>query len=536
MESKKYGIILIAAPVFFCMAGCNKIENATPYLDDQASIFTTTETTAALTTQTTSTTVTTKLTGPEFTQIPLELPDESYEETELIYQAEEEELTEIFETLNEKTDYTGTGYVSGLRGDLQNEFAFNTEIPASQRYDVSVVVCADYGAECSVFVNDEKIDDISVESSDRFVSVTIPGIYMEAGGNTVLVRQNEGDMLIDCLEIRNTSLEPDTFASAEPVNEDSSDKTRELLKFFSDNYGKAIISGQQVSDSSNKEIERIVKTTGKYPLIRFADMYPYSLNGGSREYDDTVEAALKWSKDGGVTGLMWHWFAPLGTDGTLEKSEDFSLSSAVTFEDIACLTPKALEELQKTGDISKECVKLIEDIDSVSEGLKELRDAGIPVLWRPLHQAGNNMYWWDSEGRDVYLWLWNLLYERMTEYHGLNNLLWIWSGVDAEYLPDSSRYDIAAADIYLTEDEEMGSGYESYYALQKMSEGKLIALSECSSPVDVNKAFRDGSVWLYFGLWYEPYLESEDNEFVDSETLINVYNSEGVLTREDYAG
>ena len=534
MELKKYGVIAIAVSMLFCITGCNDIESTTSYFEEQAAVFTASQTTAASISQTTvTTTATTELTGPEFTQIPLEQADENHEETELVYQAEEENLTEIFETLNEKTDYTGTGYVSGLRGDLHNEFAFNAEIPASQRYDISVVVCADYGAECSIFVNDEKVEDIAVESSDRFVSITIPGIYMEAGENTVLIQQNEGDMYLDCLEVRDTVLEPDTYVLAEPVNENASDETRELLRFFSDNYGKAIISGQQVSDSSNKEIERIVKTTGKYPVIRFADMYPYSLNGGNHEYDDTVEAALKWSKDGGVTGLMWHWFAPMGEEATLEKSDDFSLSSAVTFEDISCLTPNELEKLQKAGDISEECLKIIEDIDSVSEGLKELRDAGVPVLWRPLHQAGNNMYWWESEGSDVYLWLWNLLYERMTNYHGLNNLLWVWSGVDADYLPDSSKYDIAAADIYIAEDEEMGSAYESYYALQKMAEGKLVALSECGSLVDVNKAFRDGSVWSYFGLWYEPYLETEDNEFVNSEMLVNVYNSEGVLTREE---
>lgn len=535
MEIKKYGIILIAAPMFFYMAGCNEIKNTTSYLEEQAAIFQTSETTAVTTTQTkATTTVTTELTGPEYTQLSIEPIDENYEETELIYQAEDEELTAIFETLNEKEDYTGTGYVSGLSGELQNEFEFNTEIPSSQRYDISVVVCSDYGADCSVFVNEEKIEDISVEGGENFVSVTIPGVYMEAGENTVLLKQSEGSMFIDCLEIRNTSLEPNTFASNEPVNENASDETKKLLQFFSDNYGKAIISGQHVSDSSNKEIERIVKTTGKYPVIRFADMYSYSLNGGNYEYDDTIEAAVKWSRDGGITGLMWHWFAPIGEESTLDSSEDFILSNAVTFEDISCLNSKELEKLRKSGDISEECLKLIEDIDSVSEGLKELRDDGIPVLWRPLHQAGNSMYWWDSEGSDVYLWLWNLLYERMTEYHGLNNLLWVWSGVDEAYLPDSSRYDIAAADIYLTEDEEMGSCYEAYYAVQKMAEGKIIALSECSSLADVNKAFRDGSVWSYFGLWYEPYLESEDNEFVDSDMLIKVYNSEGVITREEY--
>ncbi|MDE6021858.1 MAG: hypothetical protein K2H01_12785 [Ruminococcus sp.] len=541
MIPKKYAMFLTAAAILFFAAGCNEIDQTAPELDILSVEYSTTEavtesvvTTVATTTA--STTVSTELTGPEYTQIPLDIPEIDTEEFELVIQAESQELPDAFETMNEKADYTGSGYISGLSGELENTFAFNAELPSTQHYDISIVVCAEEGAECIVSVNDEEIEDIVIESSDGFISATIPGIYIEAGDNRISIQQKSGDMLLDCLEIRNnTSFMPDTSASFSMINENASPEAKKLFEFICDNYGKAIISGQHVSGSDNSEIARIVKTSGKYPAVRFADMYSYSCNSSSSaERDETVGAALEWSSSGGITGFMWHWFAPMGEMDILEKSDDFSLSDAVTFENIACLTPKALDELQKKGDISRECVKLIADIDSVSEGLKKLRDANIPVLWRPLHQAGTGDYWWDSEGCDVYLWLWDLLYRRMTEYHGLDNLLWVWSGVDVQYLPDSSQYDIATADIYLTEEETFGSGYTSYYALRKMTDGKLIALSECSSLPDIAIAFRDGSVWSYFGLWYEPYLEKEDNEFVDSETLISVYNSEGVLTREDY--
>ena len=122
----------------------------------------------------------------------------------------------------------------------------------------------------------------------------------------------------------------------------------------------------------------------------------------------------------------------------------------------------------------------------------------------------------------------------MTEYHSLHNLIWVWNGTDASFVPDLSQFDIASADIYKPENEKLSSGYEAFYALQEMAPDKLIALSECSSFLDLGLSFRDGSVWSYFGLWYEPYLTEEDNGFVTSEDLINIYNSEGVLTREDY--
>lgn len=539
MTVKKYTAVIAAAVMLFCMAGCTEIKQTTPYLERQAIEFSAAETTAAETTSPVTTTVTTVtetvLTGPEYSEIPLDVPSLNIQNVELTYQAEDMELPISFEAKNEKTDYTGSGYISGLRGDLQNTFIFSAEVPSSQHYDIQLVVCADEGAECLVTINGEKTEKITVESSSRFICATIPGIYMEAGMNSVSIQQIEGDMLIDCMVLQNnTSLSPNRIIEAVPSDENASQETRTLLEFLCDNYSKAVISGQHVSDSSNKEIKRIVETTGKYPAIRFADMYPFSLNGGNAIDDDTVSAAIEWSKKGGITGLMWHWFAPLGDAGTLEPSDEFSLAKAVTQENVAELTLSQLEKLEEQGSISEECVKIIEDIDSVAEGLKELQKEDIPVLWRPLHQAGAGAYWWDSEGSEAYLWLWDLMYDRMTNYHKLHNLLWVWSGVDNEYLPDKGRFDIASADVYAAENEEFGSGYEPFYALQKMAEGKLIALSECSSLPDIPCAFRDGCVWSYFGLWYEPYLSDEDNAYTDSETLVKIYNSEGVLTREDY--
>ena len=80
-----------------------------------------------------------------------------------------------------------------------------------------------------------------------------------------------------------------------------------------------------------------------------------------------------------------------------------------------------------SGEISEGCYAMIQDIDAVSEQLKKLADADVPVLWRPLMEAGGDWFWWGASGADAYRWLWELMYTRMTEYHQLNNLLWIWN-------------------------------------------------------------------------------------------------------------
>ena len=47
----------------------------------------------------------------------------------------------------------------------------------------------------------------------------------------------------------------------------------------------------------------------------------------------------------------------------------------------------------------------------------------------------------------------------------------------------------------------------------------------------MNAMFRDNAVWSYFGLWYAPYL----GEYTDNNTLMEFYNSEAALTREDFS-
>ena len=72
-------------------------------------------------------------------------------------------------------------------------------------------------------------------------------------------------------------------------------------------------------------------------------------------------------------------------------------------------------------------------IDLVAAELKKLSDAGVTVLWRPLHEAsGNNgdgWFWWGRARSDgasqaqAYVQLWRHMYDRLANLHGLHNLI-----------------------------------------------------------------------------------------------------------------
>ena len=112
-------------------------------------------------------------------------------------------------------------------------------------------------------------------------------------------------------------------------------------------------------------------------------------------------------------------------------------------------------------EISPECAAILRDIDSIATALKPLAEQDIPVLWRPLPEAGGGWYWWGADGAASYRWLWNLLWHRMTDYHQLHNLIWVWNGQSQDFLVD--YYDIAAMDIYLDENQQFQSRYEDFH-------------------------------------------------------------------------
>ncbi len=217
------------------------------------------------------------------------------------------------------------------------------------------------------------------------------------------------------------------------------------------------------------------------------------------------------------------------------------MNEAVTDEKIATLGISEIQDLCRQGVISREALALVEDIDEVAQGLNELADMGIPVLWRPLHRAGDVTYWWNKAGGKAYIWLYELMFERMTVYHELDNLIWIWDGTDEEFMVDSDKYDIISANIYLVPNSDFGSRSDKFQRLRMLTENeKIIALSECSGIPGIDDMLRDRAVWSFFGLWHGEYLSGNeirpDKVYTSEDDLIRIYNAENSITLDEYAG
>ena len=66
---------------------------------------------------------------------------------------------------------------------------------------------------------------------------------------------------------------------------------------------------------------------------------------------------------------------------------------------------------------------LLSDMDAVAKELQTLRDAKVPILWRPLHEASGGWFWWGDCSPDSYCKLYRLMYEKFTKEYELDNLI-----------------------------------------------------------------------------------------------------------------
>lgn len=71
---------------------------------------------------------------------------------------------------------------------------------------------------------------------------------------------------------------------------------------------------------------------------------------------------------------------------------------------------------------------LLSDMDAVAKELQTLRDAKVPILWRPLHEAGGGWFWWGDCSPDSYCKLYRLMYEKFTKEYELDNLIFAFRG------------------------------------------------------------------------------------------------------------
>ncbi len=201
--------------------------------------------------------------------------------------------------------------------------------------------------------------------------------------------------------------------------------------------------------------------------------------------------------------MMWHWNAP--TDLIDQPGKEWwrgFYTAATTFDVQAALADPNSSRYQL----------LLRDIDAIAVELRKFQDSGIPVLWRPLHEAQGNSpptgsaawFWWGAKGPQAFKDLWRLMYDRLTNVDGLHNLIWVYTSSDAvethlDWYPGDDVVDIVSADIYTNASSSTSGQWLNL--LDTYDGRKMIALSETGNLPIANLLRERGIEWSWFSPW-----------------------------------
>lgn len=469
----------------------------------------------------------------------------SYEETKIVanaipyvkfsksVEAETGSVSGKAKVKSDRKGYKGKGYVTNI--SAEEDWSREIELTDSQYYDLTITVASDVPCVNGIAVNGKKLQDFSASGSGKFEKVTFKNIYIEKGKTAISVIPVDGGLDVDCLTLtasEDISKLDLTISKPALSNKDSDYNAKALYQYLCESYGKQVLLGQHDTIGTSAETDMIYKTTGKYPAIRFGDLM-LATEKDSITTDTEMNIAMDWASKDGIVGYMWHWAAPDDKREYYADQTDFDIKKAVTKENIAELSLEDIKKLQKDGKVSKECVAVVQDIDTISERLSTLRDEGIAVLWRPLHEASNGDFWWGND-KEAYKWLWKLMYERQTKYHKLNNLIWVWSAQNADWYVGDEYCDVLSCDVY--DDGNKDAQVNIMLFLQSISKNKPIAMSECGSLPDIQSIADEKAMWAFIGQWGGNYLMTDDGKLAEENNtaaeLIKMYNNNLTLTRD----
>lgn len=528
--------------------------------------------------------------------------------------------TSIYET--KIPDYSGEGfwYLTNASG------SFEVTVPEDAMYQLTVrgaqILSGEGGArQQAVKVNGVKYT-IQAGYSAEWRDYDFGMIRLNKGVNTIEFINEYGYMAIDTVTVSEAVFPDLSKATDELCDPDATPEAKALMKYLHSVYGTNILSGQQQIYGGGNTIQTTIRydenadkctdqdgveyeidpesydkdeqghkfpwhctgpdgqvytystqnrnytynnydldvnlihdLTGKYPAIQGFDFGSYC---PCYAWDDGVAGRMiEWTNEkGGICTASWHVNVPtVLADYTLGEPLDFSKTTYTEkpdFKTANCMVKGTVEY-----EYFQLCMK------NLAAELKKLQDAGVPVIFRPFHEAEGNpshtddpidgsgaWFWWAKEGAVVYKQIWALLQDTLENEYGLHNLIWeqnlyAWSDSSAEWYSGDDRVDIVAFDKYNTQynrhdgktsgpnlDAEAGIFYKIHGYVKG---NKMVAMAENDSVPSMTNMQVEHADWLYFCPWYDtpetPFVSGE--KYQDHAELKALYNSDYCITLDE---
>lgn len=540
----------------------------------------------------------------DYTQFPYTIQGEDMEGAEL--------WTKIYE--NETPGYKGEGFTYLTNGEL----SFTVTVPEDGMYTLSVrgIQILDQNGRFQTFAVNGVEYSKTVPYYREWTDIDLGVARLKAGENTISFLNKYGYLAIDEVTISKAEFPDVTVADAVPCDPKATSETKALMKYLHSVYGNGILSGQQeiyggghsvstdirydasqdkcvdgkgkeyvidrdseaVDKDGNKfywhcsddvrtytydeqnrnykydyydqEMDAYKEITGEYPAIRGFDFMNYNPLYG---WDDgSTERAIEWVKErNGIATACWHINLP--TDFA-----NYTPGDALDWTACSYKNNSSYSVANAVVAGTKENEYLDMAIEDLAEQFLRLQEAGVPIMFRPFHEAEGNgglngegaWFWWAQEGAEVYKELYKYLYNALTETYGLHNIIWLqnlyaWSDESAEWYVGDDYVDIVGFDkydtVYNRHDGKTSGPNEDcnssvYWSLNKYTDGKKMnAIMENSTVPSLANITTEQATWLYFCTWYD---NGQDNfltgdNYNDPATLKELGSSDYCVNLED---
>lgn len=317
-----------------------------------------------------------------------------------------------------------------------------------------------------------------------------------------------------------------------PIDREATRPTRQLYSYLRNKvWGKQVLSGCQARwDYNTTDAEGIYERAGRYPAVNIFDFQHFRMPG----LNYLGPTAKAWHDAGGIVGFIWHWSVPV--DSALSAREGYAFYSptgaqgrrGTLFSPRRAVVPGSPEN------------RIInENLDTIVSYLLHYQEQGIPILWRPFHEAAGNTnrggkawFWWGNDGADAFKQLY-LYAQRYLMEHGVHNLIYIWTSEldDDDWYPGDAYVDIVARDQYHVPSAH-GSFREQFELLHRKYPSKMLALAECDCVPGAEAMERDGARWLFVAPWTVPFVFSQQND----DAFWRQFLSEKLILTRDEVG
>ncbi|WP_250034707.1 glycosyl hydrolase [Paractinoplanes maris] len=273
-----------------------------------------------------------------------------------------------------------------------------------------------------------------------------------------------------------------------------------VINYLRSISGTSIVSGQHNKEPASAPgayTQQVHDVTGQWPGLWGGDMMfrADDVNNRQRVVD---QAKTEW-RNGSLVALTWHACSPTAgrtcefDGGVKTRISDSQFQQVVT-------GGTALNQTWRSR------------MAEVVPYLRQLKDAGIPVLWRPFHEMNETWNWWGGRpgangGAKIF--------QQMKDYfdsQGLDNLIWVWNVQDnpaggwSSYYPGGNYVDVVSLDAWY-------KAYPSaadYQQTQSIAAGKPIAIAEMGKVPD-SALLTSQTRWAYFMIWSEQLRGSNTN-------------------------